>query len=109
MSNRELDAEVAEKVMDWQTFKGIPEFWQCRIDDQTLPSTKEMFKPTECEESAFRVVAQLLSSGYRFACCTVPDGWSVLLTPPKGKAPVVAVEKTLPLSICRAALAAISS
>ena len=99
--SRELDREVAEKVMGWR----IPETWlysEMGHDGEVL---REVPLYSSSIEAAWLVMEKMREKGWSFGCSCIPtdDTWianfgSIYISAP-----------TAPEAICRAALAALAA
>lgn len=111
MTNRKIDAEIAEKVMGWTKQNPWPD--QERLgwfDDTVQDDPSRAFKGWECPKfsedisAAWEVVENILSSkgSFNIVRCDSIEWWSVRI----GSRPAV-TEKSAPLAICKAALKAV--
>ena len=102
MSDRELDAQVATEVMGWVVNGDayvteavtMTEAWQLIPEFSTDIA------------AAWLVVEKMVADGYEVHIVVSSEENSVAMFPPGKAIGEYALEKTLPLAICRAALAA---
>lgn len=105
---RQIDAEVAERVMGWRTHKVTENVWYMPNDQNSLH--KDEWKPSEDIAFAMQVVEKLYTDHWDvtiYRSVVVEDDWSVEFVrleedfkPRNG----TAFAKSLPEAICKAAL-----
>jgi hypothetical protein len=109
--SREIDAEVAEKVMGWQRQPDY-NYWMSFPPGETLKlhALIATWHPSTDIAVAMDVVAKMCVDGWSFAC-TLYEGKLPYASFCRGtaKSSRNAEAESLPEAICRAALAAIAS
>lgn len=114
LSDRALDAAVAEKVMEWKPEKGFHTRRDCwRIDDRAQIIAHggniimaENWKPSSDWSAAALVVERMREMGWRFWCgASNEDGrWVAQFSTESGAFYVYG--ETMPTAVCRAAMKA---
>lgn len=110
MTNREIDALVAEHVMGWQS---LGDCWATGSTHKDRQMKKQHFNPSECISDAWLVVEKMEDKDFNFSInnCVDPDfryntGYDVIFTD-EDKNTYGITEDTAPMAIALAALKAL--